>query len=139
MSHFGKASLVKLEGCHVELVDVCKLVVPHYDHTIIWGRRGEVAQNEAFATGFSTKPWPESNHNAIPPALSEAVDIAPYHTDRPHIRWDAEREFVFLAGHMMMAAAALGVSLIWGGNWRGNQDLYDRNKPFDLGHFERSK
>jgi hypothetical protein len=38
---------------------------------------------------------------------------------------------------MMQAAAALGVKLRWGGNWDMDDDLYDRNKPFDLGHFER--
>lgn len=137
MSHFGKASLAKLETCHVELVDVCRLVIPHYDFTIIWGRRLELAQNEAFALGFSTKLWPESNHNAIPPALSEAIDVAPWHTTRPHIRWENTNEFIFLAGHMMMAAAALGVKLRYGGDWDQDHDLYDRNKPFDLGHFER--
>lgn len=137
MSHFGRASLAKLETCHVELVDVCKMVIPHYDFTIIWGRRGEVSQNEAFATGFSTKPWPQSNHNVIRPGLSEAVDIAPWHSAGLHIRWKNELEFVQLSGYMMMAAAALGVKLRWGGDWDQDHDLYDRNKPFDLGHFER--
>jgi hypothetical protein len=71
-----------------------------------------------------------------PPELSRAVDIAPWFSVKPHIRWDHEREFVYLAGHMMMAAAALGVDLRWGGDWDSDQDLYDSNKPFDLGHFE---
>ena len=138
MSAYGRTSLAKLETCHIEIVDVCKLVIPHYDHTIIWGRRGETTQNEAFALGFSNVPWPESNHNAIRPGLSDAVDIAPWHSIKPHIRWNAELEFVYLAGHMMMAAAALGVKLRWGGDWDADRDLYDRNRPFDLGHFERT-
>jgi hypothetical protein len=66
------------------------------------------------------------------------VDIAPWHAKRPHIRWDAEREFVLLAGHILQAAASLGISLRWGANWDQDQDLYDTNRPFDAGHFERT-
>lgn len=137
MSHYGSASLNKLETCHEEIVAVCMAVIPVYDHTIIWGTRGKAAQNEAFNTGFSNKPWPESKHNAMPPGLSDAVDIAPWFATKPHIRWDHEFEFIYLAGHMRQAAYALGVKLVWGGDWDDDRDLYDKNKPFDLGHFER--
>jgi peptidoglycan L-alanyl-D-glutamate endopeptidase CwlK len=137
MSHYGPASLEKLMTCHEELVSVCSLVIPVFDHAIICGRRGEMAQNEAFSIGMSNARWLESNHNSIPPALSEAVDIAPWHATKPHIRWDADLEFAYLAGHMMQAAAALGVKLRCGGDWDKDHDLYDRNRPFDLGHFER--
>jgi hypothetical protein len=137
MASFGTRSLERLRTCHTEIQEVCFEVIPVYDFTVIWGRRGEEPQNEAFAQGFSTKPWPESKHNALEPLLSDAIDIAPWHTTRPHIRWGNEREFVYLAGHIMQAAATLGIELIWGGNWDQDQDLYDLNKPFDLGHFER--
>lgn len=116
---------------------VCKEVVQDTDFTVIWGARGREAQEEAFRTGHSTKRWPDSKHNAEPPNLSNAVDIAPWHAEKPHIRWNAEREFVYLAGRMMQAASMLGVRLRWGGDWDMDQDLYDKNLPFDLGHFER--
>jgi len=137
MPRFGKASLDKLATCHSELRIVCGAVIPYMDFTIIWGARGMEPQNEAFAKGFSHVPWPESKHNAIPPDLSDAVDIAPWHTERPHIRWKNENEFIYLAGRMMQAASSLGIKLRWGGDWDRDQDLYDVNKPFDLGHFER--
>jgi len=137
VSHYGQASVAKLMTCHAEIVVVCNTVIPYYDHTIVWGRRGKAAQNEAFALGFSNARWLESPHNAEPPALSEAVDIAPWHVVKPHIRWKADREFILLAGHMMQAAAALGIKLRWGGDWDRDHDLYDLNRPFDLGHFER--
>jgi hypothetical protein len=137
VSSFGEQSLARLGTCHQELQEVCFAVIPFYDFTIIWGRRGEQAQNLAYSDGYSTKPWPESNHNAIAPLLSDAVDIAPWHEKLPHIRWNAEREFVQLSGYILQAAAALGIELTWGGDWDSDRDLYDRNLPFDLGHFER--
>jgi hypothetical protein len=137
MSHYGAASLAKLETCHEELVAVCSAVIPFFDNTVIWGARGEVAQTQAFDLGFSLTRWPNSLHNVAPPKLSDAIDLAPWYASRPHIRWGNEREFVYLAGHMMMAAASLGVGLRWGGDWDRDKDLHDRNKPFDLGHFER--
>ena len=137
MSAYGTTSLGRLKTCHPEIVQVCFAVIPHHDHTIIWGARGEVEQNKAFFDGYSNKPWPKSKHNAELPEFSDAVDIAPWHTATPHIRWESEREFIYLAGHMMQAAAALGIKLRWGGDWDADHDLYDINKPFDLGHFER--
>jgi len=139
MPSFGTASLGRIETCHPEIQEVCFEVIPVYDFTVIWGRRGEGPQDEAFANGFSNVPWPESKHNAIEPLLSDAIDIAPWFTARPHIRWDHEREFIQLSGYILMAAAALGVELTWGGDWDSDRDLYDRNLPFDLGHFERKK
>ena len=137
MSKYGSASLEKLETCHEELVAVCSNVIPFFDNTVIWGARGEAAQNQAFDLGHSLVRWPNSKHNVAPDGLSDAIDLAPWHAARPHIRWTAELEFIYLAGHMMQAAAAIGVNLRWGGDWDSDRDLYDRNRPFDLGHFER--
>jgi len=137
MNAYGPTSLARLETCHPEIVEVCFEVIPVFDHTILCGIRDEAAQDEAYRTGHSNARWPQSRHNATPPGLSDAVDIAPWHLAPPHIRWDAEREFILLAGHILQAAAALGVRLRWGGDWDQDRDLYDRNIPFDLGHYER--
>lgn len=136
MAKFGNASRFQLDTCEPRLVDVCELVILHSDFTVIWGRRGEEEQNEAYRLGNSTKEWPHSKHNAEPPLLSQAVDIAPWHGLTPHIRWENEREFVMLAGRMIQAGYFMGVKIRWGGNWDMDSDLYDLNKPFDLGHFE---
>jgi len=134
---YGADSKSKLKTCHDSLVSVCLVVLPEFDHKIIWGIRGVYAQNRAYHEGFSTKLWPDSKHNnEDPEGLSSAVDIAPWYSDKPHIRWDQELEFAYLAGHMMQAAADLGIKLRWGGDWNSNDDLHDRNIPFDLGHFE---
>ncbi len=125
-----------LETVKHPLVLVCNRAIQSIDFAVLCGRRLEDAQEEAYRTGMSLAHWPDSAHNAIPPELSKAVDIAPWHMIRPHIRWEAEREFVKLAGHMAQAAHDLGIRLRWGGDWDQDDDLYDRNVPFDLGHFE---
>jgi len=130
--------------CDQDLIDLCVAVIPHTDFTVLCGFRGEEEQNEAFETGRSRLKWPFSkhNHHVLRPdrndysPLSLAVDIAPWHPDPPHIRWDNEREFVYLAGMMMQAAFERDIKLRWGGNWDMDADLYDKNVPFDLVHFE---
>jgi hypothetical protein len=99
----------------------------------VCGFRNMAEQNEAFATGRSKLQYSDSKHNLIP---SYAVDVAPWHQPLPHIRWEAEREFFFLAGLMTQAARSIGSTLRWGGNWDMDQDFYDSNVPFDLVHFE---
>ncbi len=139
MNSYSVSSLNELKTCHEDLVLVCNAVLPVYDHKIIHGRRGELAQNTAFDLGYSFVRWPNSEHNTEPPELSNAVDIVPWYKVAPHIRWDCPEEFIYLAGHMMQAAAMLDIKIRWGGDWDRDHDLHDINKPFDLGHFERIK
>lgn len=139
MPSFGPASLERLNTCHGALVSVCVRVIVVIDFTVIWGRRGQAAQDEAFRSGNSRAPWPESKHNTIYPVLSDAVDIAPWHPSRPHIRWENKLEFARLAGHMMQVAGELKLNIRWGADWDMDDDLYDKNLPFDLGHFEIMK
>jgi len=128
----------------MDLRKICNSVIPYYDFAVIWGFRGEGPQTEAYLNGFSNAPWPTSKHNhrilhqgQPDEPMSNAIDIAPWFPDKPHIRWDNENEFIYLAGYMMMAAESMGIRIKWGGDWDGDRDLHDINKPFDLGHFER--
>jgi peptidoglycan L-alanyl-D-glutamate endopeptidase CwlK len=136
MPTFGKRSRAQLDTCRPVLVNICEMVIKDYDFTVLCGRRGEDAQEEAYRTGRSKVRWPNSKHNTPNGIGSQAIDVAPWHTGLPHIRWDNEREFVFLAGRMMQAAYGYGTRLRWGGDWDMDDDLYDRNVPFDLVHFE---
>lgn len=133
MPSFGAASLAKLDTCDPLLINICQMVIQDYDFTVLCGQRDEAEQEEAFRTGRSKLHFPQSRHNQNP---SQAVDIAPWHSDPPHIRWKSEREFCFLAGCMFQAAIACGTKLRWGGDWDRDFDLYDHNVPFDLVHFE---
>jgi peptidoglycan L-alanyl-D-glutamate endopeptidase CwlK len=136
MPSFGTVSAARLATCDVRLIQILGEVIPHFDFTVICGRRGEEAQNEAYRNGFSRKKWPNSQHNTPENVGCPAVDIAPWHTEKPHIRWNAEREFILLAGRLQQAANNFGLTLRWGGDWDLDNDLYDRNIPWDLGHFE---
>ena len=103
-----------------------------YDFTVICGHRNMRAQIEAFENGFSRKTWPDSKHNTDP---SLAVDLAPYHAIKPHVRWNSRSEFYFLGGVIRAAAWKFDLKIRWGGDWDRDDDLYDQTF-MDLGHYE---
>jgi len=135
MSSYGTASLRKLDTCHKDIVKVCFAVIPFYDHIIICGARGQLEQDEAYARGLSGKKWPESMHNATDGGRALAVDIAPWYATKPHIRWKNVEEFYLLAGHMLQAAASLGIRIRGGWDWDRDGDVHDQTF-MDIGHFE---
>jgi len=108
--------------------------IKHLDIKILCGRRGEEAQNEAYSSGHSSKPWPMSKHNVEAPALSPAIDAAPYPVD-----WNDRRRFDHFAGFIRGIATMQGLELRWGGDW--NQDYkFGPDQTFnDLVHFEIAK
>lgn len=127
MHRYSRISEARLSTCDERIQTVMRYVLPHFDHQIIYGHRGKDAQNTAFAIGASQKKWPNSSHNTEP---SRAVDVAPY----PYNPKDTER-IMYFAGFVMMAAATLGIPLIWGGDWNRNTEIKDTNFR-DLFHFE---
>jgi len=127
MPSFGTASRVRLDTCHVDLQQVCELVILNYDFTVLEGTRSNARQDELFRQGKSKLQAGESKHNQIP---SRAVDIAPYYID-----WNNIHRFYLLAGFMFQAAASLDVTLRWGGDWDRDWDHKDQDL-FDLPHFE---
>lgn len=72
---YGRTSSEKLEQGHPVLQTLFQRAGRHTNITILNVFRGEVAQNEAFASGASSKRWPESKHNSMP---SMAVDASPW-------------------------------------------------------------
>ncbi len=97
------------------------------DFSVIDGQRNEAEQSEAYRTGASQVPWPESTHNTDP---SEGIDVAPY-----PIAWDDRERFTLLGGIILMAAFDMGIVLRWGGDWDRDTEVKD-NVFDDLGHFE---
>lgn len=71
-------------------------------------------------SGNSKTRYPLSRHNTTP---SEAIDVMPYYSARPHIRWDTTdqrvagdlREFV---GIVKGIAHSLGIVVEWGGDFK---------------------
>jgi len=110
-------------------------VIKYYDCSIVYGHRGEIAQNLAYAENKSQVKWPNSKHNKFP---SHAVDAAPY--EKTGIDWD-KLQSAYFAGWVM----ALAERLFWEGkihhqircgiDWDMDHDVND-TKFWDACHFE---
>lgn len=123
MNKFGKQSLARLEGVDPRLRALAFEVLEVHDCSIIYGLRTVAEQRQLVAEGLSKTM--NSKH-----LTGRAIDIAPYPID-----WEDTNQFMFFAGHMMMAAKMLGIRIRWGGDWDGDNDLDDQTF-MDLVHFE---
>lgn len=139
---YGAKSSSKLDTCHPQLATVARraLKISPYDITIIHGWRGEEIQNALQESGASTKRWPDSRHNKSddsrlprPELTSDALDFAPWIDG--DIPWDDTHIFAVIAGCFFAAAAELGVTLRWGGDWDSDGSTRDQ-KLMDWGHVE---
>ena len=132
MPRFSTRSAEKLATCHSDLQKIFNEVIKTYDCTIICGERGQDAQNEAYAAGYSTKKFPESKHNSSP---SKAVDVLVYHKHGEHLRWNDDKSAYHFAGYVLRVAEEMGINLRMGIDWDG--DLEFRDQSFiDRPHFE---
>lgn len=129
MYRFGKRSLEKINTLQPELQRILHRAMSYQimDFTVVWGYRGKEVQEEAYAVGNSTKPWPKSKHNQFP---SLAVDVAPW-----PINWRDELSFARLAGIINAAASEESISIRWGGDWDNDGSSADQSL-MDLGHVE---
>jgi peptidoglycan L-alanyl-D-glutamate endopeptidase CwlK len=116
MSSFGTRSTERLLTCDPKIQRVLYEAIKHYDFSVVWGHRGQKAQDKAFALGHSKLKWPNSNHNGMP---SRAVDVVPY----PDGFKNDDTEFYVMATYILAAAAQEGVKLKWGGHWKSFRDL----------------
>ncbi len=132
MPSFSQRSLERLATCDPRLQEILTKAIEIYDFTILQGHRSKEEQDKAFAEGRSKVKWPNSKHNTYP---SKAVDIAPWFSEQPHIRWDDRESFVYLAGIIKGIAHSLGYTIRWGGDWDRDNDLKDQTFN-DLPHFE---
>ena len=153
MPTFGNRSRRELKTIDVRLQRVLEAVIKDMDFTILKGRRDRAGQEEARATGASSKHWPDSAHNCPlpvegvdraewredPDGRSNAVDIAPWSPYSPHIDWDDRESFAYLQGHVVREGKNQGVELRWGGDWDrdGLGNWRDPDNTFDdLPHIE---
>lgn len=114
MFNLGKRSLRNLEGVHEDLVKVVKraIEITVVDFMVIEGVRTKERQQVLYAAG-ATKTL-NSRH-----LTGHAVDIAPWVGGS--VRWDWPLYYQ-LASAMKAAAAELGVSIVWGGDWKSFKD-----------------
>lgn len=132
MPKYSDKSLARLATCHPDLQRLFKEVIKHRDCTIITGHRQKEGQDEAYRNGFSQVKWPNSKHNRNP---SIAVDVMPYFSIEPHIRWDDQLSTYNFIGFVMGIAATMGIKLRSGADWDMDTDFEDQTF-MDLPHFE---
>lgn len=104
----------RLSGVDAALADVVRLAATHldFDLLVVEGLRSKARQVELVAKGASRTL--KSKH-----LTGRAVDLAPM--IGCEARWDWPL-FPRINEAMQRAAAGLGVSLVWGGDWRSFRD-----------------
>jgi len=110
MYKFSKRSLDNLYTCDYRIIAICNKVIKFRDFSVICGHRGQVAQDAAYRLGFTTKKWPDSNHNFEP---SKAVDIIPC----PFRGWSNLNDFRTLQNFVLGVAFTMEIPLRCGGIW----------------------
>lgn len=116
MPTFSSISAERLATCDQRLQDLFNDVIQTKDCSILVGYRCQADQDAACAAGNSQTPWPTSRHNCQP---SHAVDVAPW-----PIKWEDINGFREFASFVKQRAAALGIPIVWGGDWISIKD-YD--------------
>jgi peptidoglycan L-alanyl-D-glutamate endopeptidase CwlK len=119
MPKFSKRSKKNLETCYEDLQILFNMVVKEWDCTVICGTRGMEDQNKAYTDGKSQVQFPDSKHNSMP---SEAVDVMPYHKEKPHIRWDDDEGNRQFAWFVKGVAIGLGIKIRCGIDWKNFPD-----------------
>jgi len=123
----------KLNELHVDLQRLISEVEKIHPCTILVGKRGEKAQNAAFASGASKLVFPQSSHNKDP---SDGVDLCPLPIPTNVKEWNDVKRFYFFGGIVVAVANRLGIKIRWGGDWDSDRDLNDQTF-MDLVHYER--
>lgn len=115
MPSFGTTSRKNLGQAHPDLQRLFKEVIKEFDCKVLDGQRGRAAQEEAFRKGNSRAHFGQSAHNWSP---AIAVDVVPYPID-----WNDLARFKKLGALVKKKAAALGIPISWGGDWKSLKDF----------------
>jgi len=110
----SKRSKDRLTGVHPDLVRVVEraIEITDMDFTVLEGVRSKARQAQLFASGASQT----MNGRHI---TGHAVDLGAYVAGQ--VRWDWPL-YHKLAATMKQAAQDVGVSIVWGGDWKGFPD-----------------
>jgi peptidoglycan L-alanyl-D-glutamate endopeptidase CwlK len=110
----GRGSLAKLTGVHPDLVKVVKraIEITPVDFQVLEGLRSLARQKQLLAQGATTTL--RSRH-----LTGHAVDIAPLINGKVSWSWP---HYYPLAEAIKKAAAEVGVSIEWGGDWKTFKD-----------------
>lgn len=133
MPAFGKISRERLDTCDPRLVRLFDIVVERFDCAVLEGRRSRERQDQLYAEGKSRLKWPEGKHCAEAPALSCAVDVAPFIRGKASYN---QHHCIYFAGYVIATAEAMGLKIRWGGDWDGDKEPITDQDFQDLVHFE---
>lgn len=119
MGTLNARSIALLEGVHPDLRRVVLRCAANskMDFVVTEGKRTLARQRELVAKGASKTM--KSRHLPSADGLSRAVDLAVLVGGK--VRWDWPL-YHKLAVDMKAAAAAVGVSIEWGGDWKSFKD-----------------
>lgn len=132
MPRFGRRSTKNILEAHPDLQRLFYEVIKYFDCTVIDAYRPQEEQDEAYYTGRSQLKFPQSKHNVKP---SMAVDVVPWFTDAPHVRWKDMDTFYYFAGFVKGIAANMGINIRTGLDWDSDNDFKDQSFQ-DAAHFE---
>lgn len=132
MARLSKRSNDNLEGVHPHLVRsiLAALEGCPVDFTIVAGVRTAEQQAALFAKG-RTAPGAIvtkadgvvklSKHQPAPDGFGHAVDLYPYYDGAVQVNAPIGM-FERIARHIQGVGAALGYSIVWGGDWKSFRD-----------------
>lgn len=112
--HLGKRSLQRLQGVHIDLINVVKRAIEltEVDFSVLEGVR-TVARQRALFTSSASKTM-HSRH-----LTGHAVDLGAYINGRIEWSWPLYRK---IAKAMKQSACELTIQLEWGGDWQTFKD-----------------
>jgi peptidoglycan L-alanyl-D-glutamate endopeptidase CwlK len=134
---YGRRSAERLATVDDDLRRVLERALGYglMDIAITQGVRSKEDQERFFAEKKTKVHWPDSKHNVLRDGdLAKAVDAAPYVNGRASYN---HSHCCFLAGLVLAAAAELGVTVRWGGNWDMDGEPVTDQDFQDLVHFEK--
>lgn len=109
----------RLAGLHPDLVKVVRLAGEHSDFAVLEGLRSVEREQDLIAKGHSALADPMKCRHVT----GHAVDLGCLvMQDGKHVvawRWSL---YSVLAANMKQAASDLGISVEWGGVWKGLKD-----------------
>jgi peptidoglycan L-alanyl-D-glutamate endopeptidase CwlK len=110
----GKRSIERLQGVHPDLVKVVERAIDlsPVDFTVLEGLRSPERQQTLVASGASQTL--NSRH-----ITGHAVDLGAWVDNQVDWSWPLYHK---IANAMKAAANELGVSIVWGGDWRTFKD-----------------
>ena len=114
MFKLGKRSIERLQGVHPDLVRVVERAIElsTVDFTVLEGLRSPERQQTLVASGASQTL--NSRH-----ITGHAVDLGAWVDNQVDWSWPLYHQ---IANAMKAAATELGISIVWGGDWKTFKD-----------------